>query len=173
MIKEIIYSRRMTISNMNKKDLDFIHDMYQDVNYYFYATGSHTCLDKEEFEEFIEQDDNINSFFCISKLFDTNDYVGCIKGNVYYNKTKILWIASIMVDRKFLRQGYGTELVNEMIRFFKLKHNVKHVYISIAQKNEIGIKFWRNLGFSLCKIVRRYGPKKLMFGDVYIYCKSA
>lgn len=172
MLKIDIHSDRLSIKDIQKSDVSFINSMYQDFDFYFYAIGSHTNLCEKYFEQFTEQD-NVHSFFCTAKLIEDSYSIGCIRGNIYSDKRKILWITSIMIHKEFCRKGFGTELVMNIINFFKLKHEIEYVCVSVAGRNEMGAKFWEKIGFSVIKTIARYDTKKFMFGDIKVYCKTA
>lgn len=174
MIKSEIYSERMRIRIIKKKDFSFISGFYIDYYYYKYAIGIYKTLSEEDFDSFImHMENNNNYFYCISKLIDDNSYIGFIKGYIYNCNKKILWITSIMVDQKYLRQGYAGELVKSITAYYKLKLNIECIYISVSAKNKIGNEFWKKQGFVIFKTINQssYIKKEDYLGNIIIYRK--
>ena len=172
MLDNVIYSNRLLIKDIEKKDLPFIKHMYQDMDFYLYAIGHNTNLCEKYVKQF-EKDDERQNFFCVAKLISDHRPVGCIEGTIHYGRKKVLWISSVMIHKEFCRKRYGTELVTEIMNFFKSQCEIECVCVSIAEKNDIGVRFWSKLGFSPIKTISRYDAQQIMFGNILIYCKNA
>ncbi|HOQ17860.1 MAG TPA: GNAT family N-acetyltransferase [Defluviitaleaceae bacterium] len=175
MIKRSIHSERMLIRDLEEGDFSFIKQFYEDYHFYKYAIGSFKEMTKDHFnallEELKRQDDY---FYCVSKLMDTDVYVGAIKGSLHFGHERILWIHLLMIDKKYLRKGYGRELFETIVKYFKEILNIKWIYISVAQKNVSGHSFWIKQGFSDFKTIHpAQNESNNAFGDVMIYRKNA
>jgi ribosomal protein S18 acetylase RimI-like enzyme len=68
-----------------------------------------------------------------------------IKKHPAYSE-KITHISDLYVDEKYRKLGIGKKLVEEIIKLSKSK-KVKYITITVHCKNEIGLKFWKKLGF--------------------------
>ena len=176
MIKEVIYSKRMLIRDLENNDFNFINSFYNDYSFYKYAIGPSMEMTKEKFNSIIKNNtSHINNFYCVSKLIDKDIYIGTIKGCVYNCNNKILWIHSIMISKDYLKKGYAKELFESIVNYFKLKLNIEWIYISVSEKNDTGAIFWQRQGFAEFKTIN--GERNLLvltmnLEEITIYRKS-
>lgn len=64
-------------------------------------------------------------------------------------------IISVAISRPYRRKGFGTELIHELIRRFKVK-NCKQVSLEVRIKNQVAIKMYQKLGFKKSGIIQGY-----------------
>lgn len=58
-----------------------------------------------------------------------------------------LWIKQLSILPEYRRRGIGTRAMDVLLKYAVRSHNVREVYLSVAEKNIAGLLFWKKLGF--------------------------
>ena len=65
-----------------------------------------------------------------------------------YDDTFPGWSMSrFMIGKQFQGKGYGKRAVVAFLNYFKKKHNVDKLYISVSLDNAVARKMYSNIGF--------------------------
>ena len=139
------------------EDVDVLNKLFQKLLEY----------ERENYDDNIKEDLNINSYFnnkinqadnIILIVEENNKIIGYIYSNIDSdNKIKKeleASINSIYIIDKYRNKKIGTKLVNEMINLLKEK-NVKYVYIENLKDNGCAKYLYGKLGFKVFREVRR------------------
>lgn len=150
-MQNFIYTSRLMIYSVQDRDIDPILRMYEDIGFYGDATGKEVPISRNElFIKCEEIKSHPEAFFYAARNKYTHEFVGCAKG-IVQKEYQDLWISLLMIDKKFLRQKYGTEIVTEILGYFKKRLQIRHTYISVRENNQAAKFFWTTLGFEPCK----------------------
>jgi len=89
--------------------------------------------------------------------FHVADFAGKVVSYIlgYAKPNKSGSIKTLAVAPNFRRRGIGKELVNFIIQRLKEK-NVKEFFLHTRTKNREARSFYKKLGFSIIKIVKKY-----------------
>ncbi len=68
------------------------------------------------------------------------------KPSPIFSPKRIGKISRAFVLEEYRRLGIGKMAVKEILKWFR-KNKIKHIEISVDARNEIGIRFWKKLGF--------------------------
>jgi RimJ/RimL family protein N-acetyltransferase len=77
----------------------------------------------------------------------TGELIGVLKGQIRSGRDCMAWINTLIIDPAFQNKGYGTKVVKLFINYVKWKSNISKVYLSVAENNVGGYRFWSRLGF--------------------------
>lgn len=129
-------SDRLKIQRLSSQESEIIYKQFKMDSFYKYAIANTDPI-------------NHNSKYLISftgRTFDTNKLI--IYTNGYFRKSdSILWIQTFIVSQRFLRQGYGTEFFNVMLKIIQNHILIHKIYLICMQENTGGVSFWQSLGF--------------------------
>uniref|UniRef100_A0A7C1P179 GNAT family N-acetyltransferase n=1 Tax=Thermofilum pendens TaxID=2269 RepID=A0A7C1P179_THEPE len=70
-------------------------------------------------------------------------------------KALVGYVHSIAVDPAFRRQGVGRALMEETFRRLR-SLGISEVKLDVSVNNEVGLRFWRSLGFEPIGVKKRY-----------------
>lgn len=88
----------------------------------------------------------------------TGEWIGYIKGYCPVAGDH-LWIQTLIIEQNYSRQGFGTEILLSVVQTLSQKHELKQIYLTCHQLNQIGNSFWKKLGFQVIE----YNIKKAYF----------
>lgn len=57
------------------------------------------------------------------------------------------WLNRLLIDKKYQKQGYGTQSINKFINLIKEKYQSKSILLSFEPDNKIAEKVYLKLGF--------------------------
>ncbi len=91
-------------------------------------------------------------------LFDPqNDLIGMIESIRHYLDNQTWWLGLMMLSPEQRGQGLGTELYQAFENWVSAQ-GIKQVSLGVVEANELGLQFWRSLGF---EVVRKTEPQQL------------
>jgi GNAT superfamily N-acetyltransferase len=104
-------------------------------------------------------------------LFDPqNDLIGMIESIRHYPDNQTWWLGLMMLSPKQRGQGLGSEFYQAFENWVSAQ-GVKQVSLSVVEANELGLQFWKSLGF---EVIRKTEPQQ--FGNkihaVYVMSHS-
>ncbi|BBH24438.1 hypothetical protein Back11_57830 [Paenibacillus baekrokdamisoli] len=77
---------------------------------------------------------------------ESNNLIGMLSIYHGYPRSDITYIAFMCVGNKYKKQGYGQEIINQLIiELTRLEY--KEIRINVALKNWSALRFWIKLGF--------------------------
>lgn len=91
-------------------------------------------------------DNTKDTFHYIAELTNTSIKVGHISGYIK-ESYGCLWIQTLMIYPKFVRQYYGTELYFKTIELFNNHFKIDKVRLTVFDANDIAHSFWASLDF--------------------------
>lgn len=104
-------------------------------------------------EEFIEQLSDSNNVYFVAEF--NEEVIGIcfaqiknIKDNRIMNDRTFVNISSLCVDKRYQRQGIGSELYNAVVSFSN-SHGIKNIELMVWNFNKNAIKFYESLGMSI------------------------
>lgn len=77
-------------------------------------------------------------------------FIGYLQGFFPQNHHD-LWIQKLLIDKSFLHQGYGTNIIERFIHQLRKNEFYHNVYLTCHKDNMIGHRFWSRLGFKKIK----------------------
>ncbi len=176
MLSCCLSTARLIIRDMHENDFQYVLQMYNTPALYSFATGINHPFSIEELRrKYIESRNCDLSFFCTAwQQQDCGQFIGCIRGFLYkeeQDQKNHLWLSMLMVHEKYLRQHYGKEITEALLKYVKSYFNISEVYISVVIENKTAQKFWTSMGFSLCRTIISQDLTIHSSQPVYIYKK--
>ncbi len=93
-------------------------------------------------------------------LFDLqNNLLGIIESIRHYPDDRTWWLGLMMLSPDRRGQGLGSEFYRAFENWVTIQ-GVKQVSLSVIEANELGLRFWKSLGF---EIIRQTEPRQ--FGN--------
>jgi GNAT superfamily N-acetyltransferase len=155
-------SGRIAIGPIDRRYLDGVVDLYNCSEGYRYATGiSYPVTQADIALKLDVLATSRNEFF--TGIYEKEPgggacrLIGVVSGLLYENT---LWIKLIAILPQFQHQGIGSTTVELVVQWSKAVFNTSDVLLSVIEKNDEGVKFWRKLGFGE---TGRF--TKMLFGD--------
>jgi GNAT superfamily N-acetyltransferase len=89
-----------------------------------------------------------------------NDLIGMIESLRHYPDNQTWWLGLMMLSPKQRGQGLGSEFYQGFENWVSAQ-GIKQVSLSVVEANELGLQFWKSLGFEvICKTEpRQFGNK--------------
>ncbi|MBD2535403.1 GNAT family N-acetyltransferase [Nostoc flagelliforme FACHB-838] len=88
-----------------------------------------------------------------------NDLLGMIESIRHYPDNQTWWLGLMMLSPEQRGQGLGSEFYQAFENWVSAQ-GVKQVSLSVVEANELGLQFWKSLGF---KVIRKTEPRQ--FGN--------
>lgn len=149
--------RNVVLKNLVEKDLLKVFIWYNDIEEFGYATGFDTKISMEKllflYEQIVKDE---KKFLTGIYQNNTNVFLGIIKGTLIKGKKGVVWINSIIIDKKHQEKGYGRESIRLLSEYFQIKQEFEEFYISVAKKNKKGEAFWQKLGFDYTETLQNH-----------------
>ncbi len=154
---------KIKIRKIKKDDIDAICSLKEKLQDYhrkldkYYQKGSKI---RQKFKNYLKREWRKRNF----KVFVAEiegKIIGYIIGKIVKGKSltslsKFGVISDIFVEESFRDQKLGEKLVQKLISWFKTR-KISHLELSVHTKNELGIKFWKKLGFK--EFIKRFRLK--------------
>lgn len=83
-------------------------------------------------------------------IYDKEKSIAVIDFLKGYPTNDTVFIGLLMVDENIQGEGYGSKIVNGLMKKFKTE-GYRTVRIAVIEENDKGLKFWNKLGFKLIK----------------------
>jgi GrpB-like predicted nucleotidyltransferase (UPF0157 family)/GNAT superfamily N-acetyltransferase len=103
-------------------------------------------------------------------LLSIKDYLGNILGFVMgyrgYPTKDTFWISLMVIDSNLRNQGYGSKTINHLTEYAK-RNLMKKMGLGVSAKNERGLHFWRQSGFS--RVIKTYTLSEGNPPEMYLY----
>jgi ribosomal protein S18 acetylase RimI-like enzyme len=104
-------------------------------------------------------------------LFDPqNDLLGMIESIRHYPDNQTWWLGLMMLSPEQRGQGLGSEFYQAFEKWVSVQE-IKKVSLSVVEANDLGLKFWKSLGF---EVIRKTEPRQ--FGNkthaVYVMSRT-
>lgn len=139
------------------KDLAKVLIWYNKVDEFKFATGIDFPITLEILKQkYAEVVISQNEFFVGIYSCKKEEMIGILKGNLKFETGNIMWISSIVIDPAFQNMGYGTETVNLLINYVKLKSKVNEVYLAVIEDNIQGRTFWQKQDFKILRKINNH-----------------
>lgn len=138
-ITKNLNQEQLIFLDATKDDYPFLNHLASDP-YYGYAKSKDVFYDETG-------KSNVYSYM----IYNSNQqFIGYIKGfyPVYY---KHLWIQTLLINKAFSRQGYGSRIVSSFIKGILQIGTIDKTYLTCHQSNISGIHFWQSFGFQKTK----------------------
>jgi RimJ/RimL family protein N-acetyltransferase len=124
--------------NISDKDYKTIHTICVADNFYKYANTNN----------YFSRDTNKGNLFnYIANRNGDNTFLGQIKGYFPIGGNH-LWVQTLIINKKFIRQGYGTEIFKTTLDLLSKKSKIDKIYLTCYKDNTPGIAFWESLQFN-------------------------
>lgn len=130
-------SERLQLMNISHNKNAWPRNAYKNDAFYQYALSNH-CLPIGMMHE------HYFAYTCYHKM--TGEFVGYIQGYLPANK-KTIWIQTFLIDKKYLRQGFGTEFYEGVLKGLNSQISYSKVFLVCYEANSHGRVFWENLRF--------------------------
>lgn len=134
------------LKNINPADFNIILEWYNKEEFK-YATGIDGTLTLHQLAAMYKKIQQTTDHFFAGIFTAAGKIIGILKGQIRYGRDCYLWINTLIVEPDFQNKGYGTKVVKLFINYAKLKSNISKVYLSVAEHNVGGYRFWSRLGF--------------------------
>ena len=122
-----------------------------------YATGWDSKLALKDLAlKFEEVKISAEEFFAGIYKVESNEMLGLIKGGIRGCDNDSVWINSIVIDKKHQSKGYGKEAINLLMEHLKRKNQINQIYLSVIEKNKLGLRFWNGMGFKHIQTMDKY-----------------
>jgi GNAT superfamily N-acetyltransferase len=104
-------------------------------------------------------------------LFDPqNDLLGMIESIRHYPDNQTWWLGLMMLSPEQRGHGLGSEFYQAFENWVSVQA-IKQVSLSVVEANDLGLKFWKSLGF---EVIRKTEPRQ--FGNkthaVYVMSRA-
>lgn len=157
----MILTKRLEVGRCTHFDHNCKKRMEDDHSLYQFAIGNAIDYNEEIYKKY--------EFSARHK--DKGFFVGYCKGYISVLNPKVFWLQTLMIDRPYLRKGYGTEIVQALEEGMKARGVISQVHLSVVFNNYSAKKFWTKQGYSIYRTL-----EKNVFGDhkvtVCIYRKT-
>lgn len=153
---------RLRILNISNNTNAWPQEKYKNDVFYQYALSNHCFPESKTHEQYF-------SYICYHKV--SGEFVGYIQGYLPSVK-KVLWIQTFLVDKKYLRQGYGTEFYKAILNILWNKARYNKIYLACFKANIIGCLFWDKLEFIKAKETVKFSLVHGQQCEIYIYEKT-
>lgn len=127
-----------------------------------YATGSDYTADtanKQGDPECRKRKDNefMSGIYLSGTGAARHEIVGIISGTI---AGKNVWIRQLAIHPSLRRRGLGTRSAALTLQYARDRYRTELAFLSVVEDNIAGFSFWKNLGFTQAKRIR-----KELFGD--------
>lgn len=139
-------SERLELKNISHNRNAWPRNAYENDGFYQYALSYHSL-------PFDMMHEHYFAYTCYHKM--TGEFIGYIQGYLPSVK-KSLWIQTFLVDRKFLRQGYGSEFYKAVLQVLHYYVSYDKVYLACFEANKHGKIFWEKLNFEKAVETTKY-----------------
>ena len=155
MIDINIIKNEYEIKSVNKENLNILKDWMLDnsVSEYLGLNLDEDILKDRFLEYYITQNE------CFFMIYKNEKIVSIFKGRVEEDKIKKLIIWFFIVDKNIRNLGTGSELVKQIIEYFKIQHGIEKVEVGVVQNNMEGISFWDSIGFVVDRVTKDFFDK--------------
>ncbi len=133
----IFSSERLDLINISYNKNAWPRNKYKSDAFYQYALSNH-CLPVHMMHE------QYFAYTCYHKK--TGEFVGYVQGYLPSIK-KSIWIQTFLIDQKFLRQGYGSEFYEIILKALNPQMTMTKVFLACFEANTSGRGFWGKLHF--------------------------
>ena len=143
-IKKATLKELEAIRKMNQELFKYDYENFdKNINYKWSLTKAH----KECYEKDISGKNSAVFLALINKKIV--GYILCkiIDAEIYSKDKKLAFLEDMFVVKEHRSSGIGTMLVNEFLKWEKLK-GVKRATVTVSIKNKKAINFYRKAGFS-------------------------
>ena len=127
------------IRKLERADAERVVDIYDTITQAPVAEG---------FQQIIEEHADRDSGACFVAVLD-NQVVGFMVSYVLtggFGIAKSAWIANLGVDPKYMGQGIGGKMADEVFKFYRAL-GIKDLYTSVRWDSGDMLSFFKNLGF--------------------------
>ncbi|WP_125152615.1 GNAT family N-acetyltransferase [Clostridium rectalis] len=144
----------INILNIDKNDLVDAYELIQRDQEYFRNSFASSRDLKELYERFLECYISENEFFL--KLNKSSKLIGLLKGRLEFKSVPEMWIWYFVLDPTLRSTYFGSNLLNEIIGYFKNQYGVKEFYTTTEKSNINAINFFKNNGYDILRISRNF-----------------
>ncbi|MCX7921920.1 MAG: GNAT family N-acetyltransferase [Clostridia bacterium] len=124
-------------------DLPLILNWYNKVDDFKFATGIDTPISLEKLtRKYAEVAICRSEFFAGIYLKGINKLIGIVKGSLKYRESDSVWISSLAIDTDYQNNGYGTMVIELLLKHLKLNNNINCAYLAVVEENIQGRNFW-------------------------------
>lgn len=154
-----MFDQRIEIMNISHYKNAWPRTLYKNDAFYQYALSNQSLPIGMMHEHYF-------AYTCYHKM--TGEFVGYIQGYLPSLK-KSVWIQTFLIDRKYLRQGYGREFYELILKAFNDYFPINKVYLACFEENTQGNIFWEKLLFKKILEKNRFSLSHHINSKIYIY----
>ncbi|MGI6122782.1 MAG: GNAT family N-acetyltransferase [Acetivibrionales bacterium] len=138
--------QNIVFKELEKKDMEILERWYGMSDCFGYATGFKNFSDiRKKLKQPIIP--SSLSFMIYNGLIEKP--IGFIYGYIKnLDMTVVLWINIFIIDPAFQNRGFGTNAINKLLDMVHEEYGAITCIVSVSQRNEKGLSFWRKVGFS-------------------------
>lgn len=140
-----IVNDTLLIKTINKNSFKNMYSIYS-ASDFKYATGVSSPMEFEQFMDEISKFILQKDVFFLDILLSSGESIGLIKGTIK-ESNNILWINSLVINTPYQEKGYGRMAVFLLETYFKQKHSIEKIFLSVSKNNESGKNFWTKCGY--------------------------
>jgi RimJ/RimL family protein N-acetyltransferase len=151
------------LSDIEETDIKYVHRWWNEKEN-FGATGIENKVSYSEvLSKFNKRTSEPHEKWFAICLEEVNQPIGIIIVALNHPKEKIISIGSIIVDRKYRRNGYALTAIKELEKWAKNNYSGYTLSLGVFEKFEIAKSFWEACGFEMVRTVETdyiYNGKK-------------
>jgi ribosomal protein S18 acetylase RimI-like enzyme len=138
------------VSNVEKKDLPQIHEWMELEGKFVYEESNLNELNERFLESYISE----GEFFL--KINNNNELIGIIKGRLEFKNPNEAWIWFFYINDKYRVTSLSNNIINALISQFYQKYGIDIFFTRVIKNDSENIRFWRNMGFNIIRIVKDF-----------------
>lgn len=146
-IEKNLVGTKIILRNYRKEDLKFSTDMWFDEEIGKYMSDPTAAYVDEEYRQALEGlQDSTNGYYLISQMKESDELVGtcCI----FPDETREIYDIGYCIEKRFWKQGYGSEMLNLVIEWIK-QQGGKKITAEVAVENEASKALLTKFGFEV------------------------
>jgi GNAT superfamily N-acetyltransferase len=162
-----------SVKLLNPEDAAVLQILYEQCTEFALLTDGQPPSSTAAYDEFeAVPDGKTTQDKYILGLFDPqNHLIGMIESIRHYPDNQTWWLGLMMLSPEQRGQGLGSEFYQAFEDWVAVQ-SVKQVSLSVVEANELGLQFWKSLGF---EVIRKTEPRQ--FGKkthaVYVMSRAA
>jgi RimJ/RimL family protein N-acetyltransferase len=179
LVGEMINSASFTLNRPNysaklldPEDAVVLQKLYEQCTEFALLTDGHPPTPTAAREEFdaVPDGKTTQDKYIFGLFAQQNDLIGMIESIRCYPDNQTWWLGLMMLSPEQRSQGLGTEFYRAFENWVSAQ-GLKQISLSVVEANELGLQFWRSLGF---EVIRKTEPRQ--FGNkthaVYVMSRA-
>ena len=144
--------KEATINDLNNE----FFDLYYEGFLYHYNNRKDVFKYRtiDEIKEYVFEEVQKGSKILLLK--EDSELIGYVSYEIKNKLKKVLWIDELVIKEKYRHQGYGTKLMDELVK----RNDYDRMELNCWSFNENAIKFYEKLGYKEQRIIFEKNKKK-------------